>query len=812
MSRRTWLISALAALALAFGIWLARPAPITAIDQEQPRLSLAAPVPSGSAVLTQTIVPGHDGFSAIAMVVVVYPDNPATAVLSAQVLNAAGQTIAQRAFMHLAHNAPVEINFPPQPHSAGQTYRLSLSGTADNRATVWSYGLDGYTPGHLDYNGLPQPGDLRFSTTYTYLWTNLLRDTLGGLGRLLFMAVPLALVLWLPGALLLEVVAPGIGWLRLAGARLSAAVGLSITLLALAWLWAGVVGWHWSPASAGGLYIVLGFVAVARWLARLRARTLAWPHPSARDLGLAVILLASVVLRLLVVRDLAFPAWVDSSHHVLVAQLLEAAGQVPASYAPALPVGVFYYHFAFHALSVTVHWLTGQSLVDTTLFLGQVLNALAALSAYSLAWGLTGRRRAALVAAFVVGLVSFFPGYFVTWGRYTQLTGLVILGPAAAALWRVLQARPTTGRALAGLIKNWRALTLAALLAAGVFLGHYRVLFFFVVFALVALLAHLRQRRAWQALSLATAGALFVSLPWVVRLVSQAIIPLLGVPRGLAGTEAYNAFPSDYFASSLERGWLALALLAGLWGLLRRDRGVWAVLAWTAGVFASLNSGPTTWLVNNNSWAISLFMPGSVLLGWGADRWWHQARVWLAGFPTRRLPWRPLAGAMGLVAATGLASYAGLAGARTQLTVLNPATILATAPDRQALDWLDTHLPANAVIAVNGWNWLSSLWAGSDGGAWILPVTGRQTTLPPNDYAYGSAAYQKTIAAFNRQLAQSTDATTPAFQSLLHAAGVTHIFIGARGGPLKPEMFVGSPYYQLLYTNGADWIFKVTNP
>jgi len=86
------------------------------------------------------------------------------------------------------------------------------------------------------------------------------------------------------------------------------------------------------------------------------------------------------------------------------------------------------------------------------------------------------------------------------------------------------------------------------------------------------------------------------------------------------------------------------------------------------------------------------------------------------------------------------------------------------------------------------------------------------TTLPPNDYAYGAPTYQKIIATFNAQLTQATDASTPAFQSLLHAAGVTHIFIGARGGPLKPEMFVNSPYYQLLYTNGADWIFKVTTP
>jgi hypothetical protein len=45
---------------------------------------------------------------------------------------------------------------------------------------------------------------------------------------------------------------------------------------------------------------------------------------------------------------------------------------------------------------------------------------------------------------------------------------------------------------------------------------------------------------------------------------------------------------------------------------------------------------------------------------------------------------------------------------------------------------------------------------------------------------------------------------------LLAGAGVTHIFIGARGGPLRPEMFVGHAGYRLLYSNGAAWIFEVT--
>jgi hypothetical protein len=800
LRNRFWVLPVLAALA--GGLWVARPAPVTAVDQEQPRLDVAASVPQGHAVLTQTIVGGHDGFSAVDLVAVVYPDNPRSAVLTVQVRDSTGRVLAQRDFKALAHNAAIHISFQTQPHSAQQTYEVQLSGSADNRATVWAYDLDGYSAGQLVFDGHPQPGDLRFSTTYTYLWLSVLGDGAKALGRLAEIAAPLTLVLWLPGALMLGVLDPSRRWLRPAGARLGVALGLSIALLALVWLWAGVVGWHWSPVSLGTLYFVLAAVGVARLISGLRRRP--WPRPNWDGVALAGIVLISIVVRLLAVRDLAFPAWVDSSHHVLVARLIEAAGQIPANYQPFLPIGVFYYHFAFHVLTVNLHWMSGQTLVDTTLFLGQVLNGLVPLSAYSLAWGLSGRRRAALAAAFVVGLVSLFPGYFATWGRYTQLTGILVMGPAAAALWRALRNSPRVGAA-----GRWRAIALAALLAAGVFLAHYRVLLFFVVFAAVALLSHFQQRQAWWVLASAAFLALAASLPWVVRLVEQAIAPLLAVPRNLGTAESYNAFPADYFSSGLERGWLFLALACGLWGLLRRDRAVWALLTWTAGVFAVLNLGPATWLVNNNSWAISLFMPASALIGWGTDRWWHQGRIWAARQAARGLSWQAALGTIVLAACAGLAAFAGAAGARTQISVLNPATILATAADRDALGWLDTHLPPSAVVAVNGWNWLGGLWAGSDGGAWIEPATGRQTTLPPNDYAYGARAYIAATNNFNAQLAQSDDAASPGFQALLARAGVTHIYIGERGGPLKPEMFAGSPHYRLLYSNGGAWIFEV---
>jgi hypothetical protein len=289
---------------------------------------------------------------------------------------------------------------------------------------------------------------------------------------------------------------------------------------------------------------------------------------------------------------------------------------------------------------------------------------------------------------------------------------------------------------------------------------------------------------------------------------------LVAAPGGLAGTAAYNEFPATYFQGALERGWLALAAVALAWGLVRRDRAMWLLGAWTMLVFLVLNLGPATWLVNNNAWAISLFLPGAVTLGWGADRWLLRARG-LAASPENSgatpAGWhraRQFTGFLMAALAAGVAAYAAVVGVRNQAAIVNPVTVLATRDDLQALTWVDENLRHDARLLVNGWEWLNGIWAGSDGGSWLLPVTGRGTTLPPLDYAF-DPDLAVAVASFNTRVSLLDDANTQEARGLFESAGVTHVFIGARGGHLRPEMFVDSPHYRLLFTNGPAWVFEV---
>ena len=811
-------------LAAAVGIGLARPAPLTLKDQEQGRLDQAAPIPGRETTVRQTFAAAHNGLSAVELLAVVYSGASVTDTLTLRLLDAWGShVIAAQDFAGVAHNAPLRLSFPPIPDSAGKSYTLALEGSLNNKMTVWAYSLDGYALGQLSVNGAPASGDLRFSTTYTYLWADVARDAVKYLGRLGALALPLWAILFAPGLLLIQ-------WAGYpnpaAWVKWGIALALSLSLLPLAWLWITAAGLWWSKWTLGPIYILIGLAAV--WLSFSQALTTGWLRHrlsvSAHDLLVALVLLLSMLARLLAIHDLSFPAWVDSPHHFTITRLLAESGRVPASYNPLLPVDQFSYHFGFHALAATIHWLTGLSLVDTFLFGGQLLNGLTPLVAYTFVVLVSRRPRAGLVAAFFVGLVSLFPAYYLSWGRYTQLTGLLVLAPLLGGVWSLV-APTSDGESVAAFR---RKAVVIGLLAAGLLLTHYRLLAFFAVFVLVALA--LGRRGGWKIILMAAVIGALLASPWLARLSAVNVLPLLNASGSLAASEDYNRFPVEYFQRELEKGWMTLALLAGVWGVIRRERTVWLVAGWVATTFALLNIGPGTWLVNNNSWAITLFLPGAFALGWGADEglaWAGKAIGDLFGgrqpdlarsplaaedpaLPAHsRAAWaRGLLGCVILALATGLAVYAGVKGALNQMSVSNPATILATAQDALALQWVDEHVSSDAVFVVNGWLWLNRIWASPDAGSWIWPLTGRRTTLPPLDYT-NQQGWREEVRAFNETMAKVQDAGAPETLALLRAAGATHVFIGARGGNLKPEMFAGNPNYHLLYTNGAAWVFEV---
>jgi hypothetical protein len=242
------------------------------------------------------------------------------------------------------------------------------------------------------------------------------------------------------------------------------------------------------------------------------------------------------------------------------------------------------------------------------------------------------------------------------------------------------------------------------------------------------------------------------------------------------------------------------ALFQAVVGAARRKQ--WAygplfLVVW-AGMTAVLLSGsrlglPETSLINVNSAYIVLFVPLALLLGMVGDALWRwlMGRHWVIG------------AAVSLVVGTGMAA-AAVFGLNQQIKILNAETILALPPDQAGLDWLAENTPSDAKVAVNAFLWLGSTWAGQDGGAWIVPLTGRASTTPPADYIY-DPTLAVAVETFNNRVKSWGNWADPQVAAILREEGVTHVFVGARGGFIDPAELAQNPEMEIVY--GRDGVF-----
>ena len=124
------------------------------------------------------------------------------------------------------------------------------------------------------------------------------------------------------------------------------------------------------------------------------------------------------------------------------------------------------------------------------------------------------------------------------------------------------------------------------------------------------------------------------------------------------------------------------------------------------------------------------------------------------------------------------------------------------------LNWLDNNLPQEARIAVNSWRWLGQTWAAADGGSWILPLTGRAVTTPPIDYIYNPDLFGQ-VKEFNETASAVSDWSDPAQGDWLREQGITHIFVGKRGGFFDPAKLARNAQMTMLYGRDGVFVFAV---
>jgi hypothetical protein len=530
-------------------------------------------------------------------------------------------------------------------------------------------------------------------------------------------------LLWAPGFLLYR---RG-GGDRVVRFAIQIAVGLAIWPVAFVWL-----PFSWLPV------IAVAVIAAAL----LSIRRLRYP-----PVLIVVLAAGAAALRAHDIAGLAFPPWVDGVHHAMIVRTLLDCGAPPATY-----------HWGFHVPVAILATIFGD-LPSLLLHYGQLLNALSFVTMYAAGRLLFRSRTAGIFAAVLACFVSYFPAYYLSWGRYTHLAGTLVLPPLLIVLWRN---------------RGW---VVPVILAAGLALIHVRVALFALAFAVMVM------KRRWAVVALIAAVLI---APWLLHV------------RPIAGTTESNLIASRHNRELMAlatggisgvAGWLGMPM----WGriasaawlalvVVNRRRLRWRPLALLAAWCGVVAIVVTFWPVvaSRDSAAITLFIPLS-LAG---------AALLDAVVPNRKL-------------AAILAVAIAVGGATTLLDIVNPATILADDADLRAMRWIARHTPPGARFAVDARPWSAPAWVGVDGGYWIGATAGRQSILPPLLYAWTLPPAE--VARINALLERWSERDWDA----LHAAGVTHIYCGSLSPPARRATLLADPRARLIYRDGGAVVFEL---
>jgi len=520
-----------------------------------------------------------------------------------------------------------------------------------------------------------------------------------------------------------------------------------------------------------------------------------------------------MLVRIAMVRDLAAPAWVDSIHHGMLTRIILEHGRFPVTYAPYIDLPHANYHIGYHSTLAVFQWLSGMKLHTGMLLYGQVLNALSIFSAYLFTFTFTRSRLAGLFAAFLTGLFSPMPAYYASWGRYTQLAGLLIL-PAASAL--MIHLWPTIDSVSAGSILRDRRIrwtALAVIACAGLSLTHYRVAAFLAVLIAAHWLTYNTQA-LWRGKLNQTIGCSFLSitavslfailltLPWWSTTITGLVAPMsYALSSTTQRPDLFAGFAWNLLTAAYGKQVIVLAGLGLTLSILMRRWFWFSVMLWVAGMFLIANMAALgiPWLnfVNNLSVEIALYLPLCLFGGYFTS--------WLLELLQRRVSAcnsRPV-----IITGTLIGFVVALYAARALLPILNPVTFLFRAPDEPAIDWVEKNLPEDARIMINPFLWGYGVYAGADGGFWISPLAGRVTIPPP--VLYGMAndpdSFDTIISYTNKVLDLSDD--PEGLHSHMNELGVKYVFLGARGGVLSPKDLQENPLFEMLYNDNGTWIF-----
>jgi len=596
---------------------------------------------------------------------------------------------------------------------------------------------------------------------------------------------------------------PGFAWWAWMGKReqdplvsFAQIIGISLAFISLLAELIFLLGGSFNLADIVGILTIIFVLGIAG----LVKNGLRIPKRNLLHLLIGLIVFGLVIVwRLYQAKDLFLPNWVDSQHHYLIVRTILENGGLPESLSPYLDVP-FFYHYGFHAVTALFTGLSGLQIGESMLVLGQVLNAAVGLSIYALGKELWEDWRPAACAALLVSFATRMPAYYLSWGRYTLITGLVLL-PLAMAVSLQLLRKP----------KNNNLLLTLALLTAGVLLSHYFTAVLLAVFLVILAFVHLIPR--WKApltalisfsgVSIGVIIGLILAAPWLVRVQKFST----------ASTGVGVNFP-DSFGTILNSGqwdyiWQLLGPAGSHWLLVPAGIGlIWALIQgkklhlvlWTLilGVL-TLPWSFTLRPFRPDHFTIVLFLPAVLWASW---------LFWQVGLQLGKwLKKRWISSLLLILVVVGWTIWSF----PLSVNIVNSNTVLVREADLEALNWVAENTPQDARFFINTAHWLNNTYRSVDGGGWLLPYAGCWSLVPTVFYGFSPDKDDVQQTRNWGERASRISTCSEDFWTLVEEADLGWIYLREGVGGLQPEDLQGCERINEVFTSWEVTIYRITN-
>jgi hypothetical protein len=471
------------------------------------------------------------------------------------------------------------------------------------------------------------------------------------------------------------------------------------------------------------------------------------------------------------------------------------------------------YHLGLYALTGSLQLLAEIPAHQALLWMTQTLNGICGLGVMVFLYKRVSPL-AGVIGMLVVGLLSFQPALYFSWGRFTQGSSQSILLIAAFVTWETI--RTWKGDWKENQVSALVLTGVSAILLAGVFLIHFRAAAFLLpliaVICLYELALAIKTKQQWGRTLLSIAAIAIVSIVLILPALVPAIdfyIDRRSSPAQSSGPEMEdNLVDNKYFHFKVNSlfglgasKWLVgLTLLGMLVGLFRKNRIViiimtlWIILLFGEGMLYRLNI-PLLAFTNMTGMMIMLYLPIGVIVGILAEDLLQLFSTNSREKTETQFMW--------------LLLFIGVVGAFYRIEDVQTYRQFMTASDEKAMKWIKQNTPKDSVFAVHTYYWLPDSPHGSDAGYFIPYYADRKTTTGTMISSLGPGYEEVMIES---EAVMSLYSPSPDIDALC-ALGVDYIYDGAKdpfnGSKFNIPAIEKTENTQIVYQDDGVSIYKI---